>query len=180
MANMTPAQLRAICTRHTQTPPRVFIETGTYKGKTTRHALSLDLFDDVRTIDIHDGNYRLAVEQLQPLGVKCYHGDSAVVLPHLAREITTPVVFFLDAHWGTQAPDIGGKDKPLPLWVELDAIAARGVAGDIVIVDDVKTFGKALPTREWMHVSLQSITQRFAQRTVIESLVMWDQATVYL
>lgn len=180
MANMTPVQLRAICTRHTQTPPRVFVETGTYKGKTTRHALSLRLFDDVRTIDIHAGNYQLAVEQLQPLGVKCYHGDSAVVLPVLAREIAQPAVFFLDAHWGTQAPDIGGADTPLPLWVELDAIAAREIAGDIVIVDDVKTFGKSLPTREWKHVSLHAITKRLAHRPVIESLIMWDQATVYL
>lgn len=180
MANMTAALLRAICLRHTQTPPRVFVETGTYKGKTTRHALSLKLFDDVRTIEIHDGNYKLAVEQLQPLGVRCYHGDSASVLPQVTRELRAPAVFFLDAHWGTKAPDIGGADRPLPLWVELDAIAARGIPGDIVIVDDVKTFGKKLPTIEWASVSLRTIVRRFRKRRVVESLIVGDEAVVYL
>lgn len=179
MARITPAQLRAIVTRHTKRPPRVFVETGTFKGKTTRFALSLGLFEQVHTIEIHDGNYQLAVEQLQPLGVQCHHGDSADVLPQLAREISRPCVFFLDAHWGTTSPDMGGADKPLPLWVELDAIAARRRA-DIVIVDDVKTFGQSLPTPEWENVSLTTIAARFEKRRVIESIIMFDQAVVYL
>lgn len=179
MAGMSSARLAVIRKRHKRSPS-VFVESGTFKGKTTRAALGQ--FADVRTIEIHDGNYHAAVEQLVPLGVQCYHGDSADVLPVLAREIRQPVCWFLDAHWGLTSPDMGGRDRPLPLWAELDAIAKRRVPRDIVIVDDVKTFGQKLPTREWQAVSLAAIVRRFTKRRrrVRESLIMWDHAVVYL
>jgi hypothetical protein len=137
--------------------PRVFVESGTFHGKTTRWALAR--FGEVHTIELSPEYYAEAVRDLAPLGAVCHYGDTREHLPRLAKEIAEPAVWFLDAHWLDQ-PCAAGEGTPLPLADELLALAARPYA-DIVIVDDVFSFGKDEFQEGWGAVSLAWIGAHF-------------------
>lgn len=140
--------------------PAVFVESGTFHGKTTRWARPR--FREVHTVELSDVLHAAAVQSLTPLGVVCYHGDAAVVIPQLAAQIAESVVWFLDAHW-TNCPHAAGAGTPLPLMAELSALAARQYR-DTVIVDDVSSFGRDDYQPGWGAVTLESIAARFPGR----------------
>jgi hypothetical protein len=76
-------------------------------------------------------------------------GDSAKVVPELAKSIQEPVFWFLDAHYcpWLKAKELG-EPHPVkghwPLWDELRAIGPRPFS-DIVLVDDAPLYGVAKP-----------------------------------
>lgn len=173
MARMNGPHLDMILARHPPAPA-VFVESGTFHGKTTR--LAVPRFREVTTIELDPALYGQAVLDLAPLGVTCYRGNSAQWMPVLARDYAEPVCFFLDAHWFKRDYAVAGEAEGLPLWDELTAIAARPYP-DIVIVDDVKSFGQTEPTPEWADVSLVRVAGYFPEAR--EALVWRDQAVVY-
>jgi len=122
--------------------PSVFIETGTFHGKTAATAAAM--FDLVHTIELSKVLHQEAVGKFADRPeIHCHQGDSAVVLPELLRNTPAPAVIYLDAHWfHRQAgqPEIP-QERPFPLWAELAAIADRPHA-DWVIVDDAGLFGR--------------------------------------
>ena len=175
MARMTGPHLRLIRTRHPSAEAIcTFVESGTFHGKTTR--LAVEQFAAVHTIELNADWYTEAVRDLVPLGVKCYHGNSADLVPQLASEIEEPVVWYLDAHWFKLVPDVAGETEGLPLWAELEALAKRPYA-DVIVVDDVASFGKTEPTPEWIDVSLEKIASYFPGHR--EAVILRDQAVVY-
>jgi hypothetical protein len=157
-------------------PPQIFVETGTFHGKTTR--LARELFLVVHTVELNPAWYSEAVEQLSPLGITCHLGNSGDIVPKLAKQITAPVFWYLAAHWFSRVPDVAGADveRGLPLWKELEAIAPRKYR-DVIVVDDVKSFGTDNPTPEWLVVSLDKIKAYFPKHRAAK--IMWDQAVVY-
>lgn len=160
--------------RHRPSRPAVFVETGTFHGKTTRWAV--DRFREVHTIELNEQWYEDACRDLAPLGVHCHHGNSADLIPKLAWDIREPVFYFLDAHFFTLVPDVAGESEGLPLWAELEVIAQRPYP-DIVAVDDAGLFGTRTPTPEWEHVSLERIAAYFPD--VAEAVILGDQACVF-
>ena len=115
---------------------RQFVETGTYVGETTLWAANL--FERVLTIEIaaefQDQAKRLCQGRAN---VKFYLGRSDERLPEMLSELSSPAVFWLDAHAG------GGwyADKDdCPLLGELRALASRGMVDDFIIVDDARGF----------------------------------------
>jgi hypothetical protein len=173
MSGMTEPILRELKDRWFK-PPRVFVESGTHKGKTTK--LAKRVFPQVHTIELGKHLFDTYSPELREIGVRCWLGNSAVVLPRLARRIDQPVFWFLDAHWFSCQPDISGKVQGLPLWAELATIAERNYP-DIVVVDDVHDFGTDQPTSEWLDVSLERIAGYFPRYK--EAVVLHDQAVVY-
>jgi hypothetical protein len=172
MARMTAAHLTMLRTRY-QAPPQVFVETGTFDGKTTRFAL--EQFAAVHTIELDHDRFWRALGELGPQGAHCHHGDSRVWVPRLAQQIEGPVFWYLDAHW-FNVPGVAGRDEGLPLWAELEALAARPWP-DVVVVDDVHSFGTDQPTPEWQAISLERIAGCFPGHR--EAVVLGDQAVVY-
>lgn len=175
MASLTRQRLEALRMRHPD-PPRVFVETGTYQGKTTR--LALAQFDTVYTIELDAVLFEAAHRALAPLGALCYPGDSRFLIPVLAQQIRERVFWYLDAHWYQPATGIvvAGQEEGLPLWDELAAIAERPYA-DVVVVDDVHSFGRSAPTDEWLDVDLERIASRLGRHH--EAVILGDQAVVY-
>jgi hypothetical protein len=171
--NMTADALRALRDRY-EPGPRIFVESGTWHGRTTLMALAL--FDWVHTIEVSLELHRQYGPALRAAGAICYRGDSAIVVPILARELIGPVFWYLDAHWTEKRA--GAVRVGFPLWTELAAIAARGSAGDVVVVDDAHCFGRADPQPEWLGVSLDSIAALFTRHR--EATLLGDQAVVYL
>jgi hypothetical protein len=151
--------------------PRVFVESGTFHGKTTRWAVPR--FPVVHTIEWSPGLHARAVQALAPLGVTCHHGDSRQVIPALAASIAERAVWFLDAHWLNNA-EAAGNGTPLPLSDELTALAARPYL-DTIIVDDVASFGHEEYQAGWGQVSLTWIARHFpgaTTRQVADSVVV--------
>lgn len=114
--------------------PRVFVETGTFKGDGIQRALD-DGFDVVYSIELDTALFKHAHDRFQNDHRVCViRGDSSRVLPALV--IDEPAVFYLDAHWSGF-----GTETPLPLLSELRIIAKRPYK-DVVVIDDMRLMGK--------------------------------------
>jgi hypothetical protein len=124
------------------TYPRVFVETGTFRGDTT--AAMAKVFESVFTVELSPEYWHNARRRLAGVtNVCCLPGDSAMVVPTLCDFLQEPVVWFLDAHWLRRKGKHQDKvptDNKFPLWSELLAIRQRPYT-EIVIVDDVTLFG---------------------------------------
>lgn len=104
---------------------KTFIETGTYHGVTTEWLSSL--VKTVHTIEINENYQTIAKERLESLqNVHMHIGNSPEVLSHILPLVTVPVMFFLDAHWGTYCP----------LNDELKAIKASGIIDPVITIHD--------------------------------------------
>lgn len=119
----------------------VFVETGTFRGDTTRWAASH--FKQVHTIeraqclfDEHNG-------ELSALpGVTPHLGDSKDVLPKVVEELgDESAVFWLDGHWS--GGFTAGADDECPIMEELECLASRD--SDIILIDDARLFLCAPP-----------------------------------
>jgi hypothetical protein len=118
--------------------PRVFVETGTYRGRTTE--VAAECFDVVHTIELSNKWYRATKHRLRHFAnVHCHFGDSAKVLDQLVKTIDEPVVFFLDAHYSGGSTAHGQEE--VPLLRELKIIGTRRHA-DMIIVDDARLMGE--------------------------------------
>ena len=186
--NLDAPKLTAILTRHNghTVVPAVAVETGTFRGE--RALLFAEHFAEVHTIELSPTLFAKADARLAPYPHVLRHlGDSRALVPALATALAQPVLWYLDAHWFTlnrkrsragAARDAEAQiaNTPLPLWDELEALAARTWA-DIVVVDDVRDFGRTEPTEEWRDVSLERIAAYFPG--AVEAAVLADQAVVW-
>ena len=120
---------------------RIFVETGTYKGKTTRWAAQQ--FDIVHTVEKAAPFFDRYHEELEQLGnVHTYFGDSRDVLSAIVDELEDDsAVFWLDGHWSGGLT--AGSDDECPLLDELDIIKHR--RNDIIMIDDARLFLAAPP-----------------------------------
>lgn len=160
--------------------PQTFVETGSWKGLTT--ALAAAHFAEVHTVERSPVYFlRVADKFKMHPDVHCHFGDSAQLLGALCELLPeAPVMFYLDAHWFNVDHAVGRGE--FPLWGELEAIAKRGQP-DIVVVDDVHSFGTCNPETAWKDVDLASICR--ALTSLGRSIVPWerpgiDQVAVYL
>lgn len=115
--------------------PRIFVETGTFRGN--QAALALLQFDHVYTIELDLELYNHCKRRFhgEPR-ITLLHGDSADLLPVICTAVLEPCVFYLDAHWYGKGPE-----TPLPLLKELRAIGSRSYK-DVVVIDDMRLMGK--------------------------------------
>lgn len=165
--------------------PRIAVETGTFRGETTLKLSAM--FDKVHTIELTPNLAAAARQNFVGTNINCLLGDSAELVPQLARDIDEPVFWYLDAHWFPPkfgAPADMSRSNPFPLWSELDSIAERKYA-DIVVVDDVHAFGREdwgenAPDRcqEW--VGLTDATIREHLQRVESTVTAEDKVICYL
>lgn len=123
-------------------PGSLFIETGTYKGATSRYFRKRGF--QVATIEIHEPLFDQYSPMLRKQGIDARLGDSADVVPALLAQYSAMAAFtlFLDGHYSSGITGQG--EQAVPIVREFDALlafAAEHRAKDIaVIVDDVRLF----------------------------------------
>ena len=119
----------------------VLVETGTYKGKTTRWAAAN--FDHVHTIEKAKPFYDRYADELQQVGnITTHFGDSRDALPGIVNALADQsAVFWLDGHWSGGVT--AGENDECPLLDELRAIKHR--RNDIIMIDDARLFLAAPP-----------------------------------
>lgn len=136
-----------------------FIETGTYKGHSSR--LASKYFDRVKTIEIFEPLYLEAKkwgddEKIQ--NIDYYLGDTLAVLPKIVQEQVKPAFYFIDAH-------ISGMDSSwngtvtVPLMNELEIVLKNNTrkSAFIICFDDLRLFN--LPP-DWTGIHCQSIIDK--------------------
>ena len=177
MAEFNEERLRWIVTHYKGWRPRLAVETGVLFGQTT--ALLAKYFDHVYAVELSGDLITEARRRYPHLkNIHYWQGDSADVVPKLTTAIDEACLWFLDAHWYPRA-GVVGKGK-FPLWAELDAIAKRPQR-DIVVVDDVHSFGKDgdAPEAEWQRVTFESVGERLDPKRVHAAIRRHDQFIVW-
>lgn len=166
----------------TCTQPEIFIETGTFQAENVVNLAPL--FRWAYSIELSPSLYRDAFKRFGSDKIKFCQGNSAEVLPELFSVIHEPVVLYLDAHY-CGGSELIIKGSTFPLWKELESARLHPYA-DLVIVDDVHTFGRERPDltahesgRSWEHVTEGSILEALGDR-VAESYVFGNEFVVHL
>ena len=125
-------------------PEAPVVETGTFYGDSTRAFATRG--HAVHTIEVSQDLARTVFPGLQALGVRCYQGDSGVliggILDELSTNGSTTVNFWLDGHW-SGGPTGKAVDYETPIVPELKNISSyRGRFSRLVVaVDDLRCFG---------------------------------------
>jgi glycosyltransferase involved in cell wall biosynthesis len=154
-----------------QTKARVFIETGTLFGETSRRAAAV--FERVVTIELDKTLADRAALSLRDLtNVEVLQGDALEVLPIvLKRAEVRDILVFLDGHFSGEGTAQG--ELPEPALAELRILANVKDHVNGVIVDDFRSFGvePGFPTKSQL---LQCAETCFPEREFTLS-VYWDQ-----
>ena len=119
-------------------PDAIWIETGTFRGKTTRFLSRLA--SQVYTIEAAEKYYENARKRFSGTNVKVLHGLSEEVMPGLLPGLSGDICFWLDGHFS--AGDTFEGAKHCPVEDELDCIAQNmGQFSRVsILIDDVRCF----------------------------------------
>src|SRR3989344_283835 len=115
----------------------IFIETGTYKGdmiNAVKH-----IFSKIHSIELSPEFFKKAQERFSDVkNVYLYYGDSSTVLREILKEIKSPVLFWLDAHYSKGLTARGKIDTPI--LEELTTILNHQIKTHTILVDDARCF----------------------------------------
>jgi Nodulation protein Z (NodZ) len=122
-----------------------FLETGTYKGGGIEEAISCG-FDRIISIEAVKSLYQECSnrfkEEITNGKVLLLHGDSKDKLPEAIRDITTPIVFWLDAHYQGIDADYSVKNCPLDDEITYICEIREKNDLDVILIDDVRLLTK--------------------------------------
>jgi len=152
----------------------VFVETGTFHGNSVALALKCG-FSGVYSIEFDEALYTRAVEKFKNKSrVSLVHGDSAVELPKLIKDINEPIFFWLDAH-------CGNVQSPLPLMQELAAIEEHPIKNHTILIDDARLFNRDLvDTKDEIVAALRAINPKYIIRFEDDSVAPDDVLIAYI
>lgn len=130
---------------------RVFVETGTYDGRTVRQALDCG-FEEIYSIEIDPNLCSEAMARFRENSkVNILQGDSLEMLVWVMNNLSCPATFWLDAH--IQDSAVVGTVM-VPLLQEIALIEPHFIKTHTIMIDDVRLFG-AEPY--WSNISIEKI-----------------------
>lgn len=118
-----------------------FVETGTYKCKTTLWAA--DHFKQVITVEAYEPYYKNARTNERP-SITYLFGDSRDKLAGVLEKIEQPALLWLDAHWCGSYEKSAGTPGECPIREELEAVRITGVR-HFILIDDARLFVQPPP-----------------------------------
>ena len=147
------------------------VETGTQVGRTAVWAARH--FKKVITIEVDEGYFGRTVEKHGHVqNIEFIYGDSGEVLLDVMPRLTTPAMFWLDAHWSRDLL-YGRPEVICPVMTEIAAINTFPDPGHIIMIDDARLF---LGENSWPYsMDVVKELQKFGNRHVsIEEDVFWS------
>lgn len=113
-----------------------FIETGTFKGATSRWAA--DYFTKVFSIELSKELFNEATEKYRLLeNIIFKYGNSSDEIVKILTDLKEPAIFWLDAHHCSQ--NTAGKGFQAPILDELNAIS-KSAYDHFILIDDARLF----------------------------------------
>jgi hypothetical protein len=119
---------------------KYFVETGTLFGFTV---LNMEpLFEKLYTIEVDKNLWEKAKNKYSDkTKIEFIHGDSSKEIKKLINDkLDKNTIFFLDGHYSSGVTSFG--EKHVPLYEELESINKFFKNKAIIIIDDVRIFGK--------------------------------------
>ncbi|MDW8206032.1 MAG: hypothetical protein RMJ87_13475 [Cytophagales bacterium] len=115
----------------------ILIGTGTYYGDTI--LACLPYFENIVSIELSKQLYEKAIKRFSDLPkVKIIHGCSTKILPEILDNLSSPAVFWLDAHYSM---GITAKGKTnTPVLEEIKFILQHHIKNHIILIDDARCF----------------------------------------
>jgi hypothetical protein len=116
---------------------RTLVETGTYLGEMVE--ASKRSFERIYSIELDEQlcrRARLRFKKFPHVEILC--GDSGELLPEVCKNVDSPALFWLDAHYSAGVTARGSTDTPIES--ELRAVLDRGNRADVVLIDDAREF----------------------------------------
>lgn len=151
-----------------------FIETGTYRGVTSRRAARI--FRKVLTIELDPTLAAESRRQLSDLRhVEVIEGDAMKELPKLlARPDVTDTIIFLDGHFSGSGTALGDMAEPAVEEITMLAAAREKILG--IVIDDFRDFGRpGFPAKSQL---LEAIERHFLPHGY-DMTVFLDQVLVW-
>ncbi len=137
-----------------------FIETGTAGGGTV---LALQkIFKNLYTIELDPTLYhRGKAETRQYDNIKCFEGDSGIVLKQILKDLKEPALFWLDAHYSGDGTARGVSDTPIVQ--ELQSIFWHKIKKHVIVIDDMREFNGTndYPTLSELKTIISSIAPEY-------------------
>jgi hypothetical protein len=136
-----------------------FLETGTYKGETI-FAME-PYFDNLITVEINENLFNSVSNSASNSAsnklnkIKFINADSIDIFQHIFKIINDKIIFFLDAHYSAIESSYG--TKPVALLDELELINKLYKNDGIIIIGDVRLFGKNMGDENWTDISTEKI-----------------------
>jgi hypothetical protein len=147
---------------------QVAVETGTYQGASTR--ILRELVGSVYTIESNLTLYENARQNLaHDPNIHVLFGSSPAVLPSVLNSLDSCALFWLDAHWFPEVPDVA--ESQCPLLDELFILAQWPFISDsCVLIDDARMFStpleKCYQASDWPTLREVITAARFTPSTV--------------
>ena len=166
---------------------KTFVETGTHLGDTS--AWAAGHFERVFTIEASEDYHRAARERHASLtNVEFLLGDSRIQLAETVARLSSPALFWLDAHWmgaGTLPQvEVYGHAAECPALREIEIINA-GLPGHFIFIDDARLFLAPPPhphrAADWPDIAalLTALDDPLARYTVIHDDVIASVPQAY-
>ena len=127
----------------------VFVETGSYDGRTIHQALYAG-YNEVHSIELNVDYHEMCKRRFyNDERVHLYRGDSEIELGHVLANINIPATFWLDAH--IQEGTVGL--HAAPILHEIVAIRNHHIKNHILMIDDIRLMGRGW----WQDVTLDAV-----------------------
>lgn len=122
-----------------------FVETGTFLGDTVE--VMRHLFKKVYSIELSEALAEKAQKRFEKNPeVTILQGDSGSKLGEIVPILTPPVLYWLDGHFsgsmyiGDELIETALGDLGSPIIKELECILAKGIGGNVILIDDARLF----------------------------------------
>lgn len=131
---------------------KCFVETGTYVGETI---FTLEpYFDRLHTIEFSEKYHNNTKSKYNGNKINFILGDSSIEFKSLLPTLNEKCIFFLDGHWS--GGDTGHSAKDCPLVEEMTLINDLFTDEAIIIIDDVRLFGKKAG-EDWSQITKENL-----------------------
>jgi hypothetical protein len=122
---------------------KYFVERGTFMGESA--ALASEMFEEVYTIELSPKLHEEAKERYRhKKNIHFLQGESTAVLKNVLGEITSPAIFWLDAHYSGGVTT--GEQIECPLLNEIELILSANEE-HLLLIDDAREILTCPPER---------------------------------